>query len=189
MDFRNLENKWIVLQVRGGREELCSLALSRKGYEQFLPLCRFDSPLKSRSARYRARPLFPGYVFCRFSCKATGLLVTTPGLIRIMAYGGVPCQISDDEISNISLLTQTGRPVSKASYIQVGERVRVTTGPLTGLEGVIVDIRNSKRLIVSISAIYRSISVEVNGEAVVPVSEFPRHYAEESSGFRVVQLS
>jgi len=46
-------------------------------------------------------------------------------------------------------------------YMKLGSRVRVKSGPLTGLEGVLVKKRSALRLVVSVDLLNRSISAEI----------------------------
>jgi len=53
-------------------------------------------------------------------------------------------------------------------YLKVGRRVRVVSGPLTGLEGIIVRKKNHLRFVISLNLIMRSVSVEMDNADIVP---------------------
>jgi transcription antitermination factor NusG len=158
MDRRTFDNKWFALQVRTGLESVCSRALGSKGYEEFLPL--------STKAGVRAQALFPGYLFCRINGDVKGLVVTTPGVIRIVGCGGIPSPIADEEIATIRSVVESGCPTYSWPYLQTGQKVRLTGGPLEGAEGILLQVKNCQRLVVSISLLQRSVAVQVNAEWV-----------------------
>jgi transcription antitermination factor NusG len=169
MDPRNIGQHWFAVQVRRGREELCARALAYKGYEGFLPMGRF-SLSRSGEAHARFLPLFPGYLFCRIGSQITGLLMSTLGVVRIVGCGGIAIQITDDEISNIRLLVEARCRVSKSPYLRVGQRVRIIAGPLKGLEGLLINVRNSRKLVLSVETLQRSVAVEVDEDSTETLS-------------------
>lgn len=169
MNLSQLDNRWFALQVRNRHENACAQGLESKGYEVFLPVCRFGSYSKPSPSPPILQPLFPGYLFCRFNSKASGLLLTTPGVIRVVGYGGIPSEIYNEEILNIRRLIETKRSLAGVPYLKEGERVRIKSGPLIGLEGILITRRNSRKLVLSIDAVYRSVAVEIT-EACVAVT-------------------
>jgi transcription antitermination factor NusG len=51
-------------------------------------------------------------------------------------------------------------------FLKVGERVRIEAGPLRGLEGVLVEFKGNRRLILSVSLLQRSVAVEMDAAFV-----------------------
>ncbi len=153
--------RWFALQVNCRQEALIASQLRAKGYEEFLPqYCE----RRSRGQRIRevTLPLFPSYVFCRFSLSQRILpILTTPGVVRIVGTGRVPTPLDDAEISAVKLAVAYGRIQPYHTFV-LGQRVELTEGPLTGCEGVVVRIKNSWRLVISVSLLQRSVSVEID---------------------------
>ena len=56
------------------------------------------------------------------------------------------------------------REVQPHPLLTVGERVRIRSGALSGMEGVISRHKGDMRVVITLELIMRSISVEVNGE-------------------------
>jgi len=56
-------------------------------------------------------------------------------------------------------------------YLSVGRRVRVSSGPMQGLEGIIVRRKDRCRLVFSLALIMRSVAVEVDESDVEPIFE------------------
>lgn len=161
MQLYKCEQLWFALQVRPRYEEIAARILLSKGYEQYLPL-RPVCAGTTRSLTSGAPPLFPGYLFCRFSTSVSAPIVTTPGVIRILGYGKTPVAIKNEEIANIRAIERSDKIVHPFPYLKIGDRVRVSQGPLAGIEGLLVSIKNSYRFVVSIDLLCRSIAVEVD---------------------------
>jgi len=167
MDLGKFGNQWFALQVKTRREHICAHMLRSKGYEEFLPLCRPRvGEGASRALGSAQFPLFPGYLFCRLVGRACGPILTTPGVIRLVGYGGVPSPIGQDQITNIRRLVDSGHPSCAWSYIPAGQRVRITAGPLCGVTGTLLRAKNIHRLIVSIDLLQRSAAVELPAECI-----------------------
>jgi len=154
-------NAWFALQVRYGSEKVVALMLQQKGYLEFLPLYHVTRRWSDRIKKL-SLPLFPGYVFCRFDASAVASIVSTPGVVRIVRAGKTPVPISDREIESLQTLVRSGLDIEPYSFVRVGESATIDAGPLCGLEGVIIRIKNSYRLIISVSLLQRSVAVEVD---------------------------
>jgi transcription antitermination factor NusG len=158
--------RWIALYVARNAEANVSQALVEKGYEEFYPTytrvkCRVDSSKCIQS------PLFPRYVFCRITTKPQGLIVTTPGVIKIIGHNGQPYFIEDDEIFSLKSVVRSQLPVSPHPFLCVGDRVTVGSGPLAGLSGLLLRANGNLNLVVSVQMMERSIVVTLPRSAVV----------------------
>lgn len=153
---------WFALQVVPQHERTVSSLLQYKGYELFSPTYPDRSQWADRK-KIVQRPLFPGYVFCRQNESAVGLIRTTPGVIRIVCFGGQPAFVPDSEIEAISrALGSELRVTPYGSCLKVGQLVEVIAGPLRGISGRLVTIRRNARLILSIELTMQAISVEID---------------------------
>jgi transcription antitermination factor NusG len=162
--FQSYEEKWFALQVRTRTEQRVATILRAKGYEEFLP----TRSVKRRSASSQI-PLFPGYVFCRINAHVYGLIVTTPGVIRIVEFGGRPAPIDPEEIRSIQLIVNSGAPTCVWKGLQPGDKVCIEDGPLRGAVGILNSILPKHRLLVSISMMMRTVVAEVDPEWVAAV--------------------
>jgi transcription antitermination factor NusG len=54
-------------------------------------------------------------------------------------------------------------------YMKEGARVRVTAGPLIGMEGFVVERKNECRLVVSVDLLGRSVSTEIDAASLEPL--------------------
>jgi transcriptional antiterminator NusG len=171
MDLSKLGPCWYALQTKSKHEHVVATILRNKGYEEFLPLCHPRLPMRHRENRLRReaiRPLYPGYIFCRFNPNARGPIVTTPGIVRILGCGSGPAVVSEIEIENIRRILTSNLTVNSCAYLNVGQHVRVVSGPLTGVEGILARFKGQFRVVVSVHVLQRSSEVEVNLDWIQP---------------------
>ena len=96
-------------------------------------------------------------------------MFNVPGVIRMLSFNGVPAPIDDSEIEAIKLCLDRGATLEPYPFLEVGDRVRVRSGVLEGLEGLISRCKNERRLIVPISLINQSVAVEVDVRLLEPL--------------------
>jgi transcription antitermination factor NusG len=143
--------QWLAVQVRPRRELSCASLLIGKGYETFVPT-RFESD----------HPLFSGYVFARSLGGTSARIVTTPGVIRLVAFAGQTAMIDASEIEAIRAVLQAGVPYRPSTVFQTGDPVRILDGALAGVEGTVCSIRSRRKLVVSIGLLQRSVLVDID---------------------------
>jgi len=106
-------------------------------------------------------PLFPGYVFCRFDPSTRYGVLATSGVIDVVRVGFEPEPVETSEIDAIRLVVES--PLFSEPYpgLVKGQRVTMSGGPLRGLTGSLLEIRNSVRLALSVELLGRSVIVEI----------------------------
>ena len=161
-------NHWHAVRVKPNCERVAAISLSAKGIEHCLPVRRQE---KRWSDRYKVveKPLFPGYVFCRFDLGQRVAVLTTPGVVHVVCYGGSPAPIDPAEIEAVRTLETSGLDVEPWPYVESGQRVWIERGPIAGVEGVVLDSKSGRRLVVSVTMLRRSVAVEVDAEWVRPL--------------------
>jgi transcription antitermination factor NusG len=159
---------WFALHVRPRYEKQISQNLQQKGFEEFLPLY---SSRRKWSDRYKIveLPLFPGYLFCRIDRNVRMPVLTIPGVIRIVGFGGELTPVSEEEVSAIRSIVKSGYAAEPWPFLKVGQRVRIMEGALEGLEGILLKSRAGSRLVVSVDLLQRSVAVEIDAAWVKPV--------------------
>lgn len=159
---------WFALQVVPRHEKSVDNILEYRGYNHFLPTYRVRRRWSDR-VRLVEQPLFPGYVFCRSQSNLMEVIRGSPGIIRIVAFGGRPHPVPDKEIEALQQIVRGKREYSAFPYLSVGQKVQVISGPLTGISGIIMQFKNRDRLIISLDVIMKSVSVEIDQSEVVLV--------------------
>jgi transcription antitermination factor NusG len=139
--------------------------LQLRAIESFLPLYERVSHWKDRRVKLQL-PLFTGYVFVRMVLEEKLRVLQIPGLVRLVEFNGHPVPLADDEIERMKEGFLAGLRAEPCPYLRVGRHVRIRSGALRGLEGILLKKKNAYRLVLSITSIQRSIGVEVNAEDV-----------------------
>jgi len=84
--------------------------------------------------------------------------------------GNVPAAVSTSELEGVRLALRHGLRIEPCDGLTEGDQVRVTKGPLAGVEGIFLRDRGSDRLVLEVSLIQRSATVEIDRLYVEPVS-------------------
>jgi transcription antitermination factor NusG len=163
---------WFALQVRARHEVGVAAHLDGQGYEWFLPMYKSRRRWSDRMKEIES-PLFPGYLFCRFNPHNRLPILKTPSVTQIVGYDHVPIPIDEEEIRAIRTLVASGVPNQPCSFLTVGNRVRIEAGALRGIEGILMELKGKRRLVLSITLLQRSVAVEIDSEAVSLVQSSP----------------
>ena len=154
---------WCAVYTYPRHEKAVSEQLRWKRLEVFLPTFEKESRWKDRKMRLQL-PLFPGYVFTRIQSSERAKVLTTPSVVRILSFNGMPAPIADTEIDAIRLCLDRGATLGKHCFLGVGERVRVLGGAFEGLEGIVLRQKNRCKLLISIQLIHQSVTLEISPE-------------------------
>lgn len=164
------ESRWYAAYTSARHEKKIATELARQGVEYFLPLYNSVRRWKDRRVQLEL-PLFPSYIFVHLPLVERLRVLQVPGVVRLVGFSGTPVPLPDSEIARIhSILQHQVRPEPHLC-LSAGKRVRVTSGPMAGFEGIIVRRKNKQRFVLTIELIQRAVAVEVNGlelEAVRP---------------------
>ena|SRR5262245_44700514 len=155
---------WYALYVRNRFEKVVATDLRGKGCEEFLPLYR---PSR-RSSRTKAidLPLFPGYVFCRFNPLESMSILTIPGVKAIVGFRRNFMPVDEGKLNAIRTILKSGNYCEPWPFLQIGERVRVERGPLSGIEGILLTVKNTYHLVISINLLQQSVAVEIDRDCL-----------------------
>lgn len=170
---------WYAIRIKSKLGSVASATLRGKGYEEFLPMYRSRRQWSDRIKELE-QPLFPGYLFCRFDVNDRLMpILTTPGVISIVGAGKTPVPVDDAEIAAIQAILRSGLAAQPWPQLQVGSKVYIERGPLTGLEGMITNTDKGCRLVVSVTLLQRFVAVEIDRAWARPISHRPGSYTEE----------
>jgi transcription antitermination factor NusG len=156
---------WYALHTRHQHEKCVHQVLTGKGFDAFLPLYTTAHQWKDRVKRV-SLPLFPCYVFLHGPLDHWLPVLTTPGVHAVVGCGGRPAPISNDEIEAIRRVIESPVKAEPHPFLKCGDHVRVTAGPLRGLEGLLLRKKNWCKLLLSVEMLQRSVAVEVDAAMV-----------------------
>jgi len=132
---------WFAVATKPRSEAVAHEHLTRQGYECLLP--RLKRVMRSVSGlKHRVECLFPNYIFLQADTDHTSLapVRSTRGALGLVRFGGVPAEIPACVIENIRsrIDAEDGYVRLDAPELQAGQKVRLTDGPFSGLDGVFV---------------------------------------------------
>jgi transcription antitermination factor NusG len=121
--------------------------------------------------RYRTLdcPLFPGYVFCRIDLASRLPVLTTPGFLYIVGAGSVPTPVDEAEIARIQAVVHSGLPVLPWLTPVLGQEIRFACGPLSGLQGILMQVGKQNRVYVGVTLLSRGVTVEADAAWIRPI--------------------
>jgi transcription antitermination factor NusG len=160
--------RWFALQVRTRWEGSTAVLLSGKGYQTLLPTYQTKKRWNGKIRQLNA-PLFPGYVFCQFDAQKRLPILVTPGVISVVGRGRIPLPVDDGEIAAIQTVVSSGLHAEPWPYLELGQKIRIESDALEGLEGILINFKGNHRIIVSVSLLRRSVALEIDRSCVKPV--------------------
>jgi transcription antitermination factor NusG len=164
--------QWFAISVKPRHEKAVAAALRTKRLEEFLPLYEVR---RTWSDRYKTVevPLLAGYTFCRIEPSDRERVLRTPGVRKIVGFGAAPVPVEEAEIEALQKVIAARLPASPCPYLRTGQAISIDQGPLSGLSGLLLETKGKSRLVVSITLLQRSVSVEVD-QAWIRPADWPR---------------
>ncbi|MGC2659179.1 MAG: transcription termination/antitermination NusG family protein [Bryobacteraceae bacterium] len=159
---------WFALRVRSRAEITVSGSLQSRGFETlcptFLDRRRYSDRLKTVESA-----LFPGYLFCQLDPNDRLPVLSAPGVESIVGFGSQPHPVDLTEIEALFAVIRSGVFARPHPFLKVGQRVRVESGPLSQIEGILVATKSEYRLVLSVTLLQRSIIAELDSANVRPL--------------------
>jgi len=164
------EQSWYGLQTRPRHEKMVAQRLEERGVTTFLPLVTEMRRWSDRKKKVEL-PLFSCYVFAKFVPNRTERLrvLRVEGVFGLVGARGEGASIPEEQIGAVRSLVEGQFPCVSHPFLKIGQRVRIRSGALDGLEGILVSRNGDRTLVISVDAIQRSLAVRVEGYEVEPV--------------------
>jgi transcription antitermination factor NusG len=160
---------WFAVYTCTNREKLVASHFASRGIEHFLPL--FESVREWSDRRVKLEmPLFPGYLFVYSDLRRRLPILTVPGVVNLVSFAGQPIPLPPDVVPTLreGIKRISAEPYP---YLTVGTRVSICSGPLKGLNGILLRRKSGPRVVVSIDAIERSFLADVAADDLVPLGK------------------
>jgi transcription antitermination factor NusG len=165
----SLQRCWYAVATNPRHEKL--VAAQMRGYEIecFLPLYKSLRRWKDRRKELEL-PLFPGYLFVHIALRNRLQVLRIPGVSQLIGPNGKPSSLPEHEIEALRNGLANGIYAEAHSWLQIGQRVRVTRGPLAGAQGILIRKKHNCRIVISVDVIMRSVALEIDEFDVQPIS-------------------
>ena len=133
---------WYLLQTKFKQENKAAQELQQQNISVFLPLYKLEKMVKGNKV-VKEEPLFSRYLFAWLDVENTNWtsIRSTRGISNFVAFGNGPAIVDQtiiNELRQIDLLP-------KEAYFKIGEKVRVASGSLKGLNGIYQTVDGSSR--------------------------------------------
>lgn len=161
------EVNWYALQTRARHEKAVAERLQQQGVETFLPIMREEHRWSDRKKIVEV-PLFGCYVFAKLQPenRQRMLVLTTNGVLQIVGVRGDGIPVPEEQIESVRTLVTQGVQWASHPFLKIGQRVRVRSGALNGIEGILVSRAGDDTLVVSVDVIQRSLAIHIEGYQV-----------------------
>ncbi len=161
---------WYVVHVRSRQEFVVLAELSRNGIESFLP-----SVIKIRQWRDRKKAvrfaLFPGYCFVRIALRQDEYrtVLKTKGVVAFVCLEkNNPASVPSGEVSSLRYMIESKAEIDVYPRLELGDRVKITKGPLCDAEGRLVKKENASFFVVNIDILGRSAAIRISADDIEP---------------------
>lgn len=164
----NFHPRWYAIRTKSRHEKCVRNHLAGQGFDPLLPTVRRLNQWKDRKKEVDT-PLFPGYCFARFAWKDHLSILKAPGVVQVVGGSGRPEPIPDHEMEAVQKLMTTPLPYDSSPYLQEGTRVKISRGPLQGIEGVLSRKDGQHRVVIAIHLIQQAAAVAMDLADVAPI--------------------
>jgi transcription antitermination factor NusG len=157
-----ISSTWFAVQTGYRCEQRVAQGLMTKGFETYLPLLREVHHWSDRKKIVDV-PVFSGYLFVRCDPDVQNRVrvLETAGTLRLLGGNHAPSPVPEHEIEAVRRMLSSGLECDRCDSLTPGTIVRVVCGPLAGLNGRLVKVKSSVRLIVSVSLFSQAIFTEL----------------------------
>ena len=152
---------WIAVYTKSRHEQIVVNELNKKNIESYCPMFKERRQWSDRK-KWVHFPLFRSYVFANIEINENIYVLQTIGVNTIVKFQEKISIIPDQVIDNIKNIIEGGYSVEQTDYFIKGDEVRVVSGPLKGLDGVVLDLRGANKIIIKIESIQQAFSVEIS---------------------------
>jgi len=173
---------WFAAYTTARHEKSVARHFQQREIEHFLPLYRSARRWSDGSRVTLDLPLFPGYIFVHIPRSERVRVLEVPGVLTIVAgTAGEPAALPDAAIEAMRSGLEE-RQAEPYPLLTAGQRARIRSGALAGMEGVVVRSKSGLRVVLTIEHIQRSFAVEVAAEDLEPIRQ-------EVSGQALVEVA
>ena len=179
-----LDSAWFAVFTKPQHEKKVSEHFRSRSLEVFLPTYEEKHCWKNRQTIVLNIPLFPGYLFTHIFPQQRRLALAIPGVISILGGSPLSCAITNQYIETLRTGLALGR-ILPHPPTAIGDRVRIISGPMAGVSGILAHVRSAFRVVVSIAMIRQCVSIEVSRDEI---EAEPARGAAPGFGLRAASL-
>lgn len=155
--------RWLAYYTAPRHEKAVAKQFQCRSVDYFLPLVRQSRRWKNGVRAKIEEPLFPGYVFARVQPRLYFHVLNVPGVVSVVGPSRHPSVLDDEEIDSLraGLAERNGRP---HPFLTVGQKALIVAGAFAGKTGILTRELTSLRVVLTMDAIMKSFSIEVDAD-------------------------
>ena len=159
---------WFAIYTKSHHEKSVARQLSQKGIDHYLPLYKTKHSWSHGRRMCLDLPLFPNYLFVHIPQSERARVLQTEGVVMFVDRGDALAPIRDREIELLRAELHLRKPEPEPKVL-IGQKARIVTGALAGIEGIVLRRKGELRLIITVPLIHQCVAVEVDASQVVGI--------------------
>jgi len=171
-EIKNSSNQiikeWYALYTKPKHEFKAAVQLETQSVEYYLPTILKVKQWSDRKKKVK-EPLIRGYIFVKVTEKERLIALQQSSIIRCVSQRGRPAVISENQMNNFIRFVQEGYEYKVVNSLTRGSKVRIISGPMIGVEGVIVEEPEHQSLAVSIDLLNRTVITRIQDESILEI--------------------
>ena len=152
--------KWFIFYTYPKSEKYLYQSLTQADFEVYLPLQEKVRQWHDRKKRISV-PLFPNYIFVKTEHQRIYTVLKFPRIVNCIKFNNKPSFLKEDEIELIRNIENNFTNIVTSNKLAKGERTKIQGGLLDGLEGIIEENRDGKKIVINIDSISYSLKVSL----------------------------
>jgi transcription antitermination factor NusG len=162
------ERRWHAVFTVPQNEKSVVRHLDLREVESFLPTYETVRVWKNRQRIKTILPLFPTYLFVHIHRRERAKVLQSPGVLHIVGNGRGDSPVPDAEIECLRSGV-SGQRIEPYRELVVGEKVRIKSGVMQGVQGTLVRKSGSLRFVLTLELINQHAAMQVDAADLEPV--------------------
>ncbi|GEM_PF-977889 len=158
-DLSLSEKVWAVIRSKPKKEIFVKDFFVKDGFEVYLPI------IKLKGKETKAKPLFPGYVFTKLSPRFDiSYIKKSPNVLCPLMFKEQLAVLEEETINFFKQRQDSSGViyVEKPNKFKRGQKVKISKGSFSGLEGVVLEyLKEKERVRLLLQYFGREINIEV----------------------------
>ena len=158
---------WHIVVTRSRFEKKCNTLLELNGIESFLPMRNVLVKYSDRN-KWVSKPLFPGYIFVKFSTNERFLALSIDGMARIVRFENKDYIVNESVINGVKNRLSENKELEliSTSNLVLGAKIKIIDGPFAGTNGVLIKAKGKSKILVEIEAINQGFLLELSENSI-----------------------
>ncbi|MBI5382807.1 MAG: antitermination protein NusG [Opitutae bacterium] len=155
--------RWFVCHTKPRCEKKFSALLRVEKFNHYLPLVDSVRRYHDRTRKF-TKPLFPGYVFTEIPPTEKNRIYQQDLLVRAI---WVPDQAQFlRQLADVKTIVAAGVEATLQPLLKKGTQVKIISGPLWGVVGMVEDPKNPRGVVVAMDVLQQGVLVPVPMECL-----------------------